>query len=63
MPEEKKLAGIIRVTSPDGNSVDHQALSIQGVDLERMQLLLLNEILSKARRNKRLISARTEKEE
>jgi len=46
MPEEKELAGIIRVTDPDGTSVDHRALSIQGIDLERTQLLLLNEILS-----------------
>lgn len=46
MPEEKKLAGIIRVTNPDGSSVDHRAMSIQGIGLERMQLLLLNEILS-----------------
>lgn len=60
MSEEKELAGIIRVTDPDGTSVDHRALSIQGVDLERMQLLLLNEILSEVR-NERLISVQTEK--
>lgn len=53
MPEERELAGIIRVTDPDGTSVDHRAASIQGVDLERQQLLLLNEILF----------ARTEKQE
>lgn len=56
VPEERELDGIIRVTDPDGTSVDHRAASIQGVDLERMQLLLLNEILSE-----RPISAQTEK--
>ncbi len=45
MPEEKELAGIIRVVHVGEVVTEHRAESIQGVHLEQMQLALIAEFL------------------